>query len=124
MEPLDLPFNRLLPSIEVRPILELNKLLNHLRYTFLGLNDTLPIIMSSKLTILQEENLIRILKDHKSTIAWTIADIKGIWCGCWSFSPGQKFFPHGAIEIRAEQGDRSFKVNGCRLKHYYEGEQL
>ena len=88
METSDLPFHKLLPSIEVPPILELKQLPKHLRYIFLGLDDTLPIIISSELTILQKEKLIKILKDHKSAIAWTIADKHGIWCGCWSFSPG------------------------------------
>ena len=47
--------------------------------------------------------------------------LKSRWSGPYIV---QTVFPHGAIEIRTEHEDRSFKVNGCRLKHYYEGEQL
>ena len=39
------------PSIEKPPKLELNPLPNHLRYAFLSDNNTLPIIISNKLTI-------------------------------------------------------------------------
>ncbi|KAM1247717.1 hypothetical protein ACFX2J_043620 [Malus domestica] len=32
----------------------------------------------SSLTALEEEKLIRVLKEHKTAIGWTLADIKGI----------------------------------------------
>ena len=38
----------------------------------------LLVIISSKLGALQEEKLVQVLKEHKMTIGWTIADIKGI----------------------------------------------
>ena len=36
------------------------------------------MIISSKLSAPQEENLVQVLKEHKTVIGWTIADIKGI----------------------------------------------
>ena len=36
------------------------------------------MIISSKLSAPQEEKLVQVLKEHKMTIGWTIANIKGI----------------------------------------------
>ena len=36
------------------------------------------MIISSKLSAPQEEKLVQVLKEHKTAIGWTIADIKGI----------------------------------------------
>ena len=44
----------------------------------LGEDETLPIIIANNLTSLREDRLIRVLKEHKTAIGWTIADIKGI----------------------------------------------
>ncbi|KAH9669232.1 hypothetical protein KPL70_021706 [Citrus sinensis] len=60
------------------PKIELKPLPSHLKYMFLGDGETLPVIISSKLSTLEEEKLIRVLKDYKKAIGWTIADIKGI----------------------------------------------
>ncbi|CAN6544173.1 unnamed protein product [Malus baccata var. baccata] len=60
------------------PVLELKPLPDHLKYVFLGDEETLPVIVSSSLTALEEEKLIRVLKEHKTAIGWTLADIKGI----------------------------------------------
>ncbi|CAN6716212.1 unnamed protein product [Malus baccata var. baccata] len=43
-----------------------------------GEDETLPVIISSQLIAEEGEKLIRVLKDHKTAIAWSIADIKGI----------------------------------------------
>ncbi|KAL0373146.1 UNVERIFIED_CONTAM: Retrovirus-related Pol polyprotein from transposon.6 [Sesamum calycinum] len=43
-----------------------------------GRNNTLPVIISSKLSPLEEEKLIRVLREFKEAIGWTIADIKGL----------------------------------------------
>ncbi|CAN6677577.1 unnamed protein product [Malus baccata var. baccata] len=66
------PFLRTAPKLELKPIPE------HLKYAFLGEDETLPVIISSQLTAEEGEKLIRVLKDHKIAIAWSIADIKGI----------------------------------------------
>ncbi|CAN6547374.1 unnamed protein product [Malus baccata var. baccata] len=70
--------NKLLPSVIQAPVLELKPLPDHLKYIFLGDNETLPVIVSSSLTTIEEEKLIRVLKDHKTAIGWTLADIRGI----------------------------------------------
>ncbi|CAN6573144.1 unnamed protein product [Malus baccata var. baccata] len=60
------------------PILELKPLPSHLKYIFLGENETLPAIISSSLTAQEEEKFLRVLKEFKSALGWTLADIKGI----------------------------------------------
>ncbi|PIN26423.1 DNA-directed DNA polymerase [Handroanthus impetiginosus] len=60
------------------PTLELKPLPNHLRYAYLGESDTLPVIISSSLFDVQVDKLLRVLRDHKCAIGWTIVDIKGI----------------------------------------------
>ncbi|XP_074265593.1 uncharacterized protein LOC141588034 [Silene latifolia] len=74
----ELPKDKPVPSIVKPPIVELKPLPSHLKYAFLGNEETLPVIISSKLTKEQEEALIRVLKQHKEAIGWTMADIKGI----------------------------------------------
>ncbi|XP_016731905.1 uncharacterized protein [Gossypium hirsutum] len=65
-------------SIDMNPpTLELKALPDHLKYVFLGEKDTLPVIVSNKLTKHEEESLVRVLRDYKEAIGWTIADIKG-----------------------------------------------
>ncbi|KAM2012986.1 hypothetical protein ACFX1T_024754 [Malus domestica] len=76
--PIPVSTNTLLPSVIQAPVLELKPLPDHLKYAFLGEEETLPIIVSSSLTALEEEKLIRVLKEHKTAIEWTLADIKGI----------------------------------------------
>ncbi|XP_028964974.2 uncharacterized protein [Malus domestica] len=67
-----------LPSVIQAPKLELKPIPEHLKYAFLGEDETLPVIISSQLIAEEGEKLIRVLKDHKTAIAWSIADIKGI----------------------------------------------
>ncbi|CAN6685884.1 unnamed protein product [Malus baccata var. baccata] len=57
--------NKLLPSIIQAPILDLKPLPSHLKYIFLGENETLPAIISSSLTAQEEEKLVRVLKEFK-----------------------------------------------------------
>ncbi|KAL6310923.1 hypothetical protein AAG906_027986 [Vitis piasezkii] len=37
-----------------------------------------PVVISSSLTVSQEDNLLRILRKHKKAIEWQISDLKGI----------------------------------------------
>jgi len=60
------------------PKLELKPLPDMLKYAFLGELETLPVIISSHLNKDQEEKLLDVLGEHKESIGWTIADIKGI----------------------------------------------
>ncbi|CAN6544176.1 unnamed protein product [Malus baccata var. baccata] len=78
--PISIPVstNKLLPSVIQAPVLELKPLPDHLKYVFLGDNETLPVIVSSSLTAIEEEKLIRVLKEHKTAIGWTLADIREI----------------------------------------------
>ncbi|XP_071932871.1 uncharacterized protein [Coffea arabica] len=69
---------KLLPSVVQAPDLELKPLLKHLKYVFLGDRETLPVIISAHLFPSQEERLVRLLRNHKEAIGWSIADIKGI----------------------------------------------
>ena len=70
--------NPTLPSIVTPPKLELKLLAYHLRYTFLGEGKTLPIIISNKLSIEQEERVSEIVRKRLRAIGWQISDIKGI----------------------------------------------
>nr|XP_027120356.1 uncharacterized protein LOC113737306 [Coffea arabica] len=72
------PHQRVLSSVVQAPVLELKPLPEHLKYAYLGDNETLPVIISSALSKTQEEKLIRVLREHREAIGWTIADIKGI----------------------------------------------
>ncbi|XP_070057288.1 uncharacterized protein [Nicotiana tomentosiformis] len=69
------------PSIIEPQQLELKPLLLHLRYKFLGFNETLPVIVSSLLNDVKVEHLLNTLRDHRHAIGWTIADIRGIPAG-------------------------------------------
>ncbi|XP_010253009.1 PREDICTED: uncharacterized protein LOC104594422 [Nelumbo nucifera] len=60
------------------PIQELKPLPSDLKYVFLEDGETLPVIISSSLSAPQEEQLVQVLKEHKTTIGWMIEDIKGI----------------------------------------------
>ncbi|XP_068344181.1 uncharacterized protein [Pyrus communis] len=62
-----------LPILEAFP----DEQLLSIEYVFLGDKETLPIIVSSSLTILEEEKLVRVLKEYKTAVGWTLADIKG-----------------------------------------------
>ena len=52
--------------------------MSHLCYTFLGANNTLPVIISAKLVEWQVEALVLVLRRFKRAIGWSIADIIGI----------------------------------------------
>ncbi|KAK8574666.1 hypothetical protein V6N12_062355 [Hibiscus sabdariffa] len=66
------------PSLEHAPLLELKPLPPHLKYVYLGSNETLPVIISSKLLPDQECSLINLLSQYKKAIGRTMADLKGI----------------------------------------------
>ena len=70
--------DKVLPSEEKPPKLELKPLPSHLKYAFLGAEETFPVIISSSLEKDQENKILEILRTHKTAIEWTITDIKGI----------------------------------------------
>ncbi|XP_070056981.1 uncharacterized protein [Nicotiana tomentosiformis] len=92
------------PSIEEAPKLELKLFPVYLRYAYLGNSEKLPVIISSSLTNVQEKKLLRVLREHKKAIGWTIPDIKGI-------SPS--FYMH---KIFLEDGHRPSVEKQMRLK--------
>ena len=49
-----------------------------MKYTFLEKDSKLPVVISSSLSNGQEEKLLRVLKEHKKSLGWTIVDIKRI----------------------------------------------
>ncbi|XP_024441588.2 uncharacterized protein LOC112324170 [Populus trichocarpa] len=67
-----------IPSSVQPPKPDLKPLPFNLKYSFLGENETFPVIISSKLNAHQEGKLLQTLKMHKNALGWTIADIKGI----------------------------------------------
>ena len=66
------------PSSEKPPPIELKHLPSHLKYAFLGVKNTLLVIISSSLSEDQEIELLRVLREHKTALGWTTTDIKGI----------------------------------------------
>nr|KAJ0222679.1 hypothetical protein LSAT_V11C200054720 [Lactuca sativa] len=56
---------KLSPSLGQPPELELKVLPQHLKYAYLGKNKTVP-------------QLLKVLKEHKEAMGWTIVDIKGL----------------------------------------------
>ena len=67
-----------MPSIERPPQLEQKPLPSHLRYAYIGESSTLPVIISTSLTVVEEEKLLKVLQDHKHAIKWSLVDLKGI----------------------------------------------
>ncbi|CAL8135414.1 unnamed protein product [Prunus armeniaca] len=65
-------------SREEAPKCELKPLHAGLKYAFLGEDETYPVVISSKLELLHEGMLLKVLKDHRTAIGWTLSDIKGI----------------------------------------------
>ena len=70
--------NTLVPSTLKASELELKQLAEHLTYAYLGENQTLPVIVAANLSLGEEEKLLKVLREHKIALGWTIADIKGI----------------------------------------------
>ena len=67
-----------MPSIELPPQLEQKPLPSHLRYAYLGESSTLPVIILASLIAVEEEKLLRVLRDHKDAIGCSLTDLKGI----------------------------------------------
>lgn len=56
----------------------MKQLLSHLRYVQMGKRDTLPSIISSGLTQLLKEKILKVLKADKLAMGLTIMGIQGI----------------------------------------------
>jgi len=57
---------------------ELKELPSHLKYVFLSKDASKPAIISSTLTPLEEEKLMRVLRGNERALGWKISDLKGI----------------------------------------------
>ncbi|RDX89350.1 Retrovirus-related Pol polyprotein, partial [Mucuna pruriens] len=60
------------------PPIELKQLLSHLKYAYLDAEQQLSIIIANNLHKMQEEKLLRVLRQHKKTIGWKLSDLPGI----------------------------------------------
>ncbi|XP_062100137.1 uncharacterized protein LOC133806018 [Humulus lupulus] len=78
LELLERNFKPSKPSIQEPPKLELKPLPSHLKYAYLGCEETLLVIISTLLGVEKENMLLDVLKKYKKAIGWTMADIKGI----------------------------------------------
>ena len=65
-------------SFEQPPKIEQKPLPRHLRYAYLGNASTLPVIISASLTTTEEDKLLRVLRDHKNRLGWSLANLKGM----------------------------------------------
>jgi len=57
---------------------ELKELPSHLKYVFINKDASKPAIISSTLTPLEEEKLMRVLRENQGALGWKISDLKGI----------------------------------------------
>ena len=64
-------------EMEIRKV-ELKELPSHLKYVFLGENNTFPVIIVARLEVAREEKLVSMLSQKRKAIGWGIHDIVGI----------------------------------------------
>ena len=60
------------------PSLELKTLPSTFKYTFLDEEKAKPVIISSKLDIKQEKQLVDVLRQNEEATGWTLTDLKGL----------------------------------------------
>ncbi|RDX74998.1 Retrovirus-related Pol polyprotein from transposon 17.6, partial [Mucuna pruriens] len=65
-------------SSSLSPPIELKPLLNHLKYSYLDIEQQLPIIIANNLHQEQEDKLLRVLRKHTKAIRWKVSDLLGI----------------------------------------------
>ena len=58
--------------------LVLKELPSHLKYAYLELQKSKPVIISARLSNAEEQKLLKILKNYQESIAWSIDELKGI----------------------------------------------
>ena len=56
---------------------------SHLKYAYLELPRSKPVIISAKLSYAEEQKLLEILKKYQKSIAWSIDELKGISPSIW-----------------------------------------
>jgi hypothetical protein len=60
------------------PEVDLKPLPKRLKYTFLGVDKTYPVIMSDELSPEENEKLLNLLKKHRKVIGYSINGLKGL----------------------------------------------
>ncbi|KAK1616540.1 hypothetical protein QYE76_022057 [Lolium multiflorum] len=76
----DLPVEDLgtTPPPKEDPVFDLKPLPDNLKYAHIDDKKIYPVIISSKLSEIEEEKLLEILKKHRGAIGYTLDDLKGI----------------------------------------------
>ncbi|KAK1649262.1 hypothetical protein QYE76_067067 [Lolium multiflorum] len=76
----DLPVEDLgtTPPPKEDPVFDLKPLPGNLKYAHIDDKKIYPVIISSKLSEIEEERLLEILKKHRGAIGYTLDDLKGI----------------------------------------------
>ncbi|KAK1612797.1 hypothetical protein QYE76_036470 [Lolium multiflorum] len=76
----DLPVEDLgtTPPPKEDPVFDLKPLPDNLKYAHIDEKKIYPVIISSKLSEIEEERLLEILKKHRGAIGYTLDDLKGI----------------------------------------------
>ncbi|KAK1645760.1 hypothetical protein QYE76_063565 [Lolium multiflorum] len=59
-------------------VFDLKPLPDNLKYAYIDEKKTYPVIISAKLSDIEEERLLEILKKHRGAIGYTLDDLKGI----------------------------------------------
>ena len=67
-----------MPSFGQPSKMEQKPLPIYLRYAYLGDASTLPVIISASLIAAEEDKLLRVLRDHKDALGWSLDNLKGI----------------------------------------------
>ena len=67
-----------LPWEAITPKKKLKKLLETLKYAYLGEDEIFPVIINSHLTTEQENDLLELILRNKKAIGWTVSDLVGI----------------------------------------------
>ncbi|XP_042012350.1 uncharacterized protein K02A2.6-like [Salvia splendens] len=67
-----------LPTEEPKPAQELKPFPAHLKYAYLGEEETKPVIINSQLTQGQEDRLLEVLRKNEKAIGWKLTDLVGI----------------------------------------------
>ena len=66
------------PTKKLEGQMELKPLPSNLKYAFVGASDTYPVIISSKLSEVQEVRLVSMLGRFKKAFGWNLANLQGI----------------------------------------------
>jgi len=72
------PLILLILALTPDPVLELKHFPDSLKYAFLGPNEIFLVIIASELIEDQKDKLLKVLREHKDAIRWTLGNIKGI----------------------------------------------